>query len=69
MSKCECGGSSFIIVEQTPFKSNYKLNFVQCSKCQRIVGVMDYYNIGFLVKKQNEVIKKIARKLGITVNY
>ena len=68
VSKCECGNNSFEIVENTPKDSYYKLNFVQCRKCKKVIGVLDYYNIGFLINKQNKAIIKIARKLGVSVD-
>jgi len=49
------------MVENSPSKSNYKVMFIQCSKCGSVVGVMDYYNIGTL-------ISKLADKLGVKLN-
>lgn len=56
-SKCaKCEHGYFEIKENVPSGSNYKLMFVQCSKCGSVVGVLDYYNIGNLV---NELKKKV----------
>ena len=59
MSTCvKCGSHSFEMRENEPRDSNYKIMFIQCTSCGSVVGVMDYYNIGNLVKS-------IANKLGI----
>lgn len=56
-SKCpKCDNSYFEVAENSPSRSNYKLLFVQCSKCGSVLGVMDYYNIG---ARLNELEKKI----------
>lgn len=46
ISKCNCGNTTFEMVENTPIGSSYRVNFIQCSKCGNVVGVMDYFNIG-----------------------
>jgi uncharacterized Zn finger protein len=69
MSSCpKCGNHAFQLQENTPTGSAYKLMFVQCSSCGSVVGVMDYFNIGTLIKQQNEAIKKIAGALNIRVD-
>lgn len=51
-SRCpKCNNSTFEIVEQEPKNSSYKLMFVQCSSCGSVIGVLDYFNIGTLLKK------------------
>jgi predicted nucleic-acid-binding Zn-ribbon protein len=61
-SKCpKCENSSFEMVEQTPKGSAFKLMFVQCALCNTVVGVMDYYNIG-------SVLRELARKIGVTLS-
>ena len=49
MSECEPKGSAF------------KLFFVQCSGCNTVVGVTEWSNLGFL-------IKKLAKKLGVNLD-
>lgn len=50
-SKCpKCENGFFEVSENSPSKSNFKLMFVQCSKCGTVVGAMDYWNIGTLLK-------------------
>jgi len=54
----KCGSTSFESKTVTPHGSNFKLNFIQCSSCGGVVGVMDYFNIGGM-------LQSLARKLGI----
>lgn len=66
-SRCpKCENSFFEVKESSPSGSNYKIMFVQCSKCGSVVGTMDYWNIGTLVK---DLEKKINRNYDFdTVN-
>lgn len=54
----KCDNTYFEVTNNSPSKSNYKLLFVQCSKCGCVVGTMDYYNIG---AKLEELEKKVER--------
>lgn len=54
----KCGSHGFEMVHYTPKGSRFKLNFVQCSSCGAVVGVLDYYNIGNL-------IAELGQKLGV----
>lgn len=54
--------------EVSPSGSAYKLNFVQCASCGAVVGVLDWYNIGSMLEKQNKAIKAIAAQMNISVN-
>lgn len=54
LSRCprgECSGTSFELREIEPRHAAYKLHAIQCSSCGAVVGVMDYFNIGVLVRK------------------
>ncbi|MDB5031408.1 hypothetical protein, partial [Mucilaginibacter sp.] len=63
-SKCpKCENAFFELVENSPSKSNYKLLFVQCSKCGSAIGTMDYYNIGTLVKGVEAKVDKLEKNL------
>jgi predicted Zn finger-like uncharacterized protein len=53
-SKCPSCSSTYF---ETPSGSRYKLQFVKCSSCGTVVGVLDYYNIGAL-------LFALAKKLG-----
>jgi uncharacterized Zn finger protein len=61
-SKCpKCGNSEFEVVNEKPVNSNYELIFVRCNICHTVVGVIDFYNVGTL-------IKKLALKLKIDLD-
>jgi hypothetical protein len=61
-SKCPvCSKSEFEVVNETPVNSNYELIFVRCKDCHSVVGVIDFYNVGTL-------LKKLAAKLKIDLD-
>ncbi len=63
-TKCiKCGGQYFEVAEHEPRGSNFKNIFVQCSSCGTPVGVMDYYNIGNLIKEQEGKLDELASKV------
>lgn len=69
LSSCpKCSNHLFEIQETEPSKSAYKLMFVQCSSCGAVVGVLDFFNIGAKLTKQDEALKRIAQKLGVHVD-
>ena len=41
----------------SPRGSNFKYQFVQCASFGAVVGVMEYYSVG-------EMLKNLAKKLG-----
>jgi hypothetical protein len=53
----KCDNNTFEIVEHSPRGSNFRFNFIQCSQCGGVVGVVDYFNIG-------QLIHDFAAKLG-----
>ena len=56
-SKCpKCESTSFEVQMNSPLYSNFKLSFVQCSKCGCVIGAMDYENIG---RRIDDLEKKI----------
>ncbi|MDT5121819.1 MAG: hypothetical protein QOC96_1301 [Acidobacteriota bacterium] len=57
----KCNSHSFEMKEAEPANAMYKVNFVQCSSCGAVVGVMDYFNIGVL-------LRKLARALNINLD-
>lgn len=59
--KSGCNSHFFEIVEHTPSDSRFKHNFVQCSSCGTVVGVLDFYNIG-------QLIYRLAAKLKIKLD-
>lgn len=57
-SRCpKCETTEFEVVNETPVNSNYELIFVRCTQCQTVVGVIDYYNVGTLIKKLAQKLK------------
>jgi hypothetical protein len=61
-TKCpKCESTEFEVVNETPVNSNFELIFIRCAKCKTAIGVLDYYNVGALVKK-------LAKKLNIDLN-
>lgn len=49
-SKCpKCDSTFFENVSETPKDSNHKLQFVRCSSCKTVVGVLDSHNISTLI--------------------
>jgi uncharacterized C2H2 Zn-finger protein len=52
LSKCpKCDNHFFEMKEAEPTNSAYKVNFLQCSRCGAVVGVMDYFSVGTLIRK------------------
>lgn len=49
-SKCpSCNNHSFEMKEISPRGSQFKYNFIQCSACGAVVGVVDYFNTARLL--------------------
>jgi predicted nucleic acid-binding Zn-ribbon protein len=70
MSTCmKCGNHTFEMVEREPRGSRFKLMFVQCTMCGGVVGVMDYYNIGAQTEQIKAALKKVARQIGVSVDF
>jgi hypothetical protein len=65
MSNCaKCGGTLFKVVEQSPYGSNFKLMFVQCSACNVPIGVVNYYDTGAQLVEQKQLIKDFGSRLS-----
>ena len=61
-SKCpSCTSTSFETSIETPKNSNFKVQFIRCSSCGTVVGVLEYYNIGAL-------LHILAKKLGFNLD-
>jgi|GEM_PF-837509 len=58
-----CQQRYFEVREESPNGSNFKLNFVQCASCGSVVGVLDYFNIGAMLEKQEAAIDAQAQAL------
>jgi len=69
MSTCpKCEGQRFEIKTAEPAYSKYKLNFLQCMACGAVVGVLEFYNAGQLLKEQEKEIAKLQRAVGTVQN-
>ena len=65
LSKCpSCDHRMFEMVENEPYKSNFKYMFIQCSKCGSVVGLTEYFNVGKLVKDQQNSIDSLKKQVS-----
>jgi hypothetical protein len=65
MSKCAaCKGSYFEVVTKEPRGANYKINFVQCTGCGAVVGVMEFFNAGKLLSNLSKEVAELKRDLA-----
>lgn len=64
----KCENHTFEVKSAEPRGSNFVLFFVQCAICGAVVGVLEANNIGALLIKQNEAIKRIARATNTSVD-
>ena len=63
ISKCtKCDNTNFEVKIVDPAESNFKFNFVQCTSCGGVVGVLDYWNIGELIHQLAEQLKVPFRR-------
>lgn len=61
-SKCpKCDSVSFETVAKSIDGSRFKVNFIQCSRCGSVVGVLEYYDIGYL-------IHRLAKELHVNID-
>lgn len=58
-----CRATSWKIVTIEPIGGNFKQNVLQCNGCGAPVGVLDYYNLGGLLKEQEKEIASLKREL------
>lgn len=64
-SKCgSCGSTRFETKEVSPSGGGYKQIFVQCSSCGVPAGVVDYFNLGALLKQQESAIQSLDSRLS-----
>ena len=65
ITKCgHCGGTFWEIKTIEPRGGNYKQNIMQCVACGVPVGVMDYYNLGKLMKDNESAISQLKSQLN-----
>ena len=62
--KCgKCEGTEFRTQEIEPQGAAYKLIAVQCQRCDTPIGVLDYFNLGTLIKAQEQQIAELRTDL------
>jgi predicted nucleic-acid-binding Zn-ribbon protein len=59
----KCGGHGFEIIDHTPASATSPVSFIQCVACGSPIGVTEFYNAGYLVKKQEAVLEDFRRRL------
>lgn len=61
LAKCgHCGHMGTKLHEIEPSGSAYKLQAVCCQSCNSILGVVDFFNVGTLLKNAEKEQKKLA---------
>lgn len=69
-SKCiACGSTSFEAVVKSPRNSTHKIQFIQCAICGGVIGAMDWWNIGVVLKKHEVALSKIAAGVGVILDW
>ena len=64
ITKCpHCKGARFEIKEVAPQGAAYKSVFIQCSGCGAPFAAQDYFNLGTLLKDQEEKIASLSQKV------
>lgn len=57
-SKCiKCDNTRFELKETEPMKAAHKYNFVQCTQCGGVVGVVEFFNTGDLLAQIGHHLK------------
>lgn len=64
----KCPSTYFRLTEANISGSQFRMMMVECSSCGAAIGVVDYYNVGQLLKEQNKALKTIAQAVGAHVN-
>jgi translation initiation factor 2 beta subunit (eIF-2beta)/eIF-5 len=60
LSTCvKCGGQSFEVVEGNVVGANFRLWFIQCSRCGGVVGVQEYLNVSAMVGDVREKVDRL----------
>lgn len=63
VSKCSCGNTKFERVTQTVENCNIHIDFIQCSKCNTVVGVLESLNNEVQLQKIEARLQKIESKI------
>ncbi len=61
-TKCiKCENTSFEMVTEVVANSKQKVNFIRCTHCKSALGVLDYYDSVYF-------IRKLAEKLRVNID-
>jgi hypothetical protein len=64
-TKCgHCNATVWEIKTIDPAGANFKQSVLQCASCGVPVGVLDYYNLGSMLKKQEKEIADLKKQLS-----
>lgn len=63
ISKCSCGNTKFKRVPQTVENCNIHIDFIQCSACNTVIGVLENLNNEVQLQKIEARLQSIERKL------
>ncbi len=70
LSKCpSCSSNHFQSMPQSVPGYNFPLNFIQCSRCGAVVGVMPEYDPGILANQNKAAIAKLEQRLNTIEQY
>lgn len=63
ISKCRCGNTKFKRVTQIVENCNIHIDFIQCSECNTVIGVLENLNNEAQLQKIETRLQGIERKL------
>ncbi len=65
MPKCpKCENSVFVCERGKVLDYNFEVNFIQCGKCQTVVGVLPLYDAGFLAHKNDQTLQELVKQVA-----
>lgn len=67
ISKCPnpaCGNTFFQLSEANVSGANFKMYFVQCSRCGTVVCAMPYYDPGIIANDNNVLLKDLQSQVS-----
>lgn len=59
-----CKGKVFEVIQKRPKNSTLKLDFVQCSSCGSVVGVLEHPNINVILQNHEKMLSEIQQHLS-----
>ena len=69
MAKCpKCGNGWFELVTEEPQGSRFKDNFVTCTSCGTVVGVVEFFNNGATLVDLQEHVNRVESRITDLAN-